>query len=198
MTYINYIVEGQTDVPVAERLIRRVGLYPVEFMVAEGKARLDQVLRERSLRGNVLVLRDLDNDAECAPTLIEKLVPYEIPKGICLRIPIKSVESWLLADVEGFSQAFSVHLKSHVVKPDESDNPKRDLINQCRRSKSRKVRDQMTQLSANGLRPGPVYTLRVIEFAQTIWDPERAAGHSPSLARALVAIDQLATDGLWI
>lgn len=191
------MVEGQTDVPVAERLIQRVGLDPVEFMVAEGKARLDRVLRERSLWGNVLVLRDLDNDAECAPTLIGELIPYEIPKGICLRIPVKSVESWLLADVEGFSQAFAVHLKSHEVKPDESDNPKRDLINQCRRSKSSTVREQMTQLSTNGLRPGPAYTLRVMEFAQTVWDPKRAAKRSPSLARALVAIDQLAADGVW-
>ena len=198
MTYIYYIVEGQTDVPVAERLIRRVNLDPVPLMVGRGKTRLDQVLREGSLRGNVLVLRDLDNDAECAPTLIRELVPHEIPKGICLRIPIKSVESWLLADVEGFSQAFAVHLKSHEIKPDESENPKRDLINQCRRSKSRTVREKMTQLSANGLRPGPVYTLRVMEFAQTVWDPERAAKRSPSLARALAAIDQMATDGVWI
>ena len=191
------MVEGQTDVPVAERLIRRVGLDPVEFMVAGGKARLDQVLRERSLRGNVLVLRDLDNDAECAPTLIRALVPHEIPKGICLRIPVKSIESWLLADVEGFSQEFSVHLKSHEVKPDESENPKRDLINQCLRSKRRTVREQMTQLSTNGLRPGPAYTLRVMEFARTVWDPERAAKRSPSLERALVTIDRLTTDGVW-
>lgn len=197
MTYINYIVEGQTDVPVAEQLIQRVDLDPMPLIVAKGKAKLDQVLRERSLRGNVLVLRDLDNDAECAPTLIRELIPHEIPKGICLRIPIKSVESWLLADVEGFSQEFSVHLKSHEVKPDESDNPKRDLINQCLRSKSRTVRNQMTQLSENGLRPGPAYTLRVMEFARTVWDPERAAKRSPSLARALVTIDQLVADGVW-
>lgn len=191
------MVEGETDVPVAEHLIRRVDLDPMQLMVGKGKARLDRVLREGSLRGNVLVLRDLDNDAECAPTLIRELVPYEIPKGICLRIPIKSVESWLLADVEGFSREFAVHLKSHEVKPDESDNPKRDFINQCRRSKSRTVREQMTQLSANGPRPGPVYKLRVMEFARTVWDPERAAKRSPSLARALAAIDQLATDGVW-
>lgn len=192
------MVEGETDVPVAERLIQRVDLEPVQLMVARGKARLDQVLEKGSLHGNILVLRDLDNDAECAPTLIRELLPYKVPKGMCLRIPIKSVESWLLADVEGFSQEFSVYLKSHEIKPDESDNPKRDFINQCRRSRSRKVRDQMAQLSAGGLRVGPAYTLRVIEFARTVWDPERAAERSPSLARALVAIDRLAAAGVWI
>ena len=197
MTYVNYVVEGETDVPVAERLIRRVGLEPINLMVGNGKAKVDKLLAERTFYGNVLVLRDLDKDAECAPTLIKSLLPYPTPSGLCLRIPVRAIESWLLADVEGFSKEFAVHLKSHEVKPDESDDPKRDLVNHCHRSKSREVRKQMTDLSTMGGQTGPGYVTRIVDFARVGWDPERAAGRSPSLKRALDAIDRLTAAGYW-
>lgn len=197
MTYVEYAVEGETDVPVAERLISRVGLEPINLMVGNGKAKVDKLLAERTFYGNVLVLRDLDRDAECAPTLIKKLLPYPTPSGLCLRIPVRSVECWLLADVEGFSKEFSVHLKSQEIKPDKSDDPKRDLINHCRRSKSPEVRNDMINVSARSGLTGPGYVTRIIDFARTGWDPERAAGRSPSLARALDAIDRLTAAGYW-
>lgn len=197
MNIIKYMVEGPTDVPVAERLISRVNLQPSRLIVGLGKTKIDAVLSEGSLRGNILILRDLDKDAECAPTLINQLLPFEVPQGLCLRIPVRAIESWLLADVERFSKEFAVHLKSHEIKPDESDDPKRDLINHCRRSKSSEVRKQMTDLSTMGGQTGPGYVKRIIDFALTGWDPERAAGRSPSLARALDAIDRLTARGYW-
>lgn len=196
MTYIEYVVEGETDVPVAERLIRRVGLEPIRLIVGNGKAKVDKVLAEQTLYGNVLVLRDLDN-AECAPTLIEELLPHSAPSGLCLRIPVRSIESWLLADVKGFAKEFAVHLKAHEIKPDESDNPKRDLINHCRRSKKRTIIEDMIQARARHVTTGPRYVTRIVEFARTRWDPERAAERSPSLKRALDAIDRLTAEGYW-
>ena len=196
MTYVNYVVEGETDVPVAECLIRRVGLEPINLMVGNGKAKVDKLLAERTFYGNVLVLRDLDKDAECAPTLIKSLLPYPMPSGLCLRIPVRSIEGWLLADVEGFSKEFAVHLKSHEIKPDESDDPKRDLINYCQRSKNREVKNDMINLSRGG-QTGSGYVTRIVDFVWVGWDPERAAGRSPSLARALAAIDRLREAGYW-
>lgn len=191
------MVEGETDVPVAERLIRRVGLEPINLIVGNGKAKVDKVLAERTLYGNVLVLRDLDQDAKCAPTLIEELLPHSAPSGLCLRVPVRSVEGWLLADVEGFSKEFAVHLKAHEIKPDESDNPKRDLINHCRRSRERTIIEDMTRTHARHTVTGPRYVTRIIEFARTGWDPDRAAERSPSLKRALDAIDRLTAEGYW-
>lgn len=103
----------------------------------------------------------------------------------------------MLADVDGFSKEFAVYLKSHEIKPDESDNPKRDLINHCRRSKSPEIRNDIINLSARSGLTGPGYVTRIIDFARTGWDPERAAVRSPSLARALDAIDRLTGAGYW-
>ena len=194
MKFIRYLVEGAIDEPVAERIIQRSGLEPVKFMEGKGKSTIDKMLRQLTWQGNFLVLRDLDNN-ECAPSLLHSLVPHGTPDGLCLRIPVRQVESWLLADVDGFSQTFEVCLKAHTIKPDESDNSKRDLINHCRGSKSRKVR--MGMVPKKGAQTGSQYTTLIRQFAQTGWDPERAAGRSPSLKRALDAMDRLTADGIW-
>ncbi len=195
MTIIQYLVEGVTDEPVAERLIQRTGLEPVKFMEGKGKSLVDKVLKQLTWPGNFLVLRDLDNDAECAPALLHKLLPPKRSDGLCLRIPVHQVESWLLADVDGFSQTFEVHLKAHLINPDESENSKRDLINHCRRSKNRNVK--LGMVPDKGAQTGPQYTTLLRQFAQKNWCPERAAKRSPSLKQALAAIDRLTAEGIW-
>lgn len=195
MKIIQYLVEGVTDEPVAERLIQRTGLKPVKFMEGKGKSLVDKVLKQLTWQGNFLVLRDLDNDEECAPALLHKLLPPKRSDGLCLRIPVRQVESWLLADVDGFSQTFGVRLKKHLIKPDESDNSKRDLINHCCDSENRNVRKGM--VPEKGAQTGPQYTTLLRQFAQKGWCPERAAERSPSLKRALDAIDRLTAEGIW-
>ena len=195
MKFIQYMVEGKTDEPVAERLIQRTGLQPVRFIVGNGKSTVDKALNKPSWQGNLLVLRDLDHDAKCAPSLLQNLLPPKPPRGLCLRIAVRQIESWLLADVAGFSLAFDVNLKTHQIKPDESDNPKQDLINYCRRSKSRTVRWGMVPKKSG--RTGPQYTTLIRRFARTGWNPDLAAKRSPSLARALAAIDRLTAEGIW-
>ena len=195
MNIIQYMVEGETDEPVAERLIQRTGLQPIPFIIGNGKSTVDKALNKPSWQGNLLVLRDLDHDKECAPSLLRNLLPPKPPLGLCLRIPVRQIESWLLADVVGFTQAFEVNLKAHQINPDESDNPKRDLINYCRRSKNRNVR--LGMVPAKRSRIGPQYSTLISQFAQTGWDPDRAAERSPSLKRALAAIDRLTAEGIW-
>lgn len=195
MSTVRYIVEGATDRSAAIRLIQRSGLKPQVARVGGGKASVNRALKEQTLRGNFLIMRDLDHDAECAPTLVGELLPHGPPQGVCLRIPVRQVESWLLADVEGFSSEFAVNLKPHTIKPDELRNPKQYLVNLCRRSKKARVRKDMTPLPGAGI--GPRYAKRIIRFAETVWEPERAAKRSPSLKRALAAIDRLTAEGIW-
>ena len=69
MTVVYYAVEGETDIPVAERLIRLAGLAPRPTRVAGGKSQLDAripALNRSGVALNWLILRDLDHDAPCA------------------------------------------------------------------------------------------------------------------------------------
>lgn len=197
MSTVRYIVEGITDRPVAIRLIQRSGLEPQVARVGGGKASINRALKEQTLRGNLLVMRDLDHDAECAPALVGELLPYGPPRGLCLRIPVRQVESWMLADIEGFASEFAVNIKAHTINPDELDNPKQYIVNLCRRSKNAQVRRDIIPLQGGSARFGPRYAKRIIRFAEKVWDPERAAGRSPSLARALAAMDRLTAEGIW-
>ena len=112
MTVVYYAVEGETDIPVAERLIRLVGLYPRATRVAGGKSHLDARIPALNRSGralNWLILRDLDRDAPCASELIDDLLHGRgLAPRVSLRIPVRAMESWMLADREGFTGEFGV------------------------------------------------------------------------------------------
>ena len=42
MTVVYFAVEGETDVPIAERMLRLIGVEPVRTLVAGGKSKLDR------------------------------------------------------------------------------------------------------------------------------------------------------------
>src|SRR5579883_841622 len=105
---ITIAVEGQTDVPVARRLIAYVGGEVGPIHVTRGKARLDGQLAgydRAAAFAPWFVLRDLNGDAPCAGVLKQRLLPASAA-GMCLRIPVRSVEAWLLADRERVAAYF--------------------------------------------------------------------------------------------
>lgn len=188
MTFVRLAVEGPTDVPVAERILRDVDLQPTEPIITRGKTRLDALipaLNGAATGTNWLILRDLDHDAHCPPALIPQLLAGRSRRPrLSLRIPVRAIESWLLADAEAFGSAFSIPGKHIPERPDELDHPKRSLINACRRSRRHDVRRAMIPRPRSGRQVGPQYTSQIVQFTVTQWDPVRAATRSPSLARA--------------
>lgn len=77
MTVVYYAVEGETDVPIAEKLIRLVGPAPIPIRAAGGKSKLDTRIPELNRSGtalNWLILRDLDHDSPCASALIDRIL----------------------------------------------------------------------------------------------------------------------------
>ncbi len=192
MTAVRVAVEGQTDVPIAERILRLVGREPFEPIEAGGKTKLDPKipgLNRSAVRMSWLILRDLDHDAPCASALVRHLLAgEEIAPGLHLRIVVRASESWLLADDAGFADEFSVARKHLPDHPDSREDPKRDLVAACGRSRRQDIRRAMTPRPGSGREVGPEYTSRVIAFAATRWDPERASCRSPSLARTIAAL----------
>lgn len=201
MRTVYFAVEGRTDAPVAQRLIRLVGFRPQEAIVAGGKSRLDPripALNRSGVQINWLILRDLDHDAPCASQLIGGLLreSRRMPR-VALRSPIRAMESWLPADGDGFAREFSVSRHRVPDDPDHLDNPKRSVVNLCGTSRKSEIRAAMLPRTGSRRQVGPAYTDRISTFARGLWSPERALERSPSLRRTIAALRRLVDEGIW-
>lgn len=201
MIPVRFAVEGWTDVPVARRLIEVAGREPMgRYVVAHGKAplnaRIPAILRSAGSL-DWLVLRDLDHDAPCASALVERFLPSRRPRRLQLRVAVRAMESWLLADHLGFAEEFVILPNYLPARPDNLDDPKQHVVDLCRRSQSKGVRAAMTPDPGSGRRTGEEYATRIGTFARQRWDPVRAAERSPSLSRTLVALKRSPEEGGW-
>jgi hypothetical protein len=182
---ITLAVEGITDAAVAKRLLQEAGLEVGPEYIKRGKHALDARLRGYNSAARFscwLVLRDLNHDAHCAPELRRELLPTPEPR-MYLHIPIRSVETWLLADAESLSQFLSVALSKIPKDPEDESDPKRALVDLGRRSRKKVVREALVPAAGTTAKVGPGYSALLIEFATLTWRPEVAARRSRSLAR---------------
>jgi hypothetical protein len=133
------------------------------------------------------VLRDLDFDSACPGQLCQQLVSRK-SANLLLRIPVRSIESWLLADGDSLAAYLRISKSLVPANPEELDHPKRDLVNLARRSRSRRVREAMVPSEGMTIPVGPAYTDSIIEFVAEQWDPQRACQTSASLRRCFKAL----------
>lgn len=196
---IAYCGEGRTDAAVARRLIEAVGAVPgTDYLTARrrrGKDALDGRLRGFNILARsvpVLVLRDLDRDAACAGKLVAALLP-ERESLLLLRVAVRSVESWLMADREALAGAMHIRASALPQHPEEEQDPKRLLAHLLRDCRDRTLRRRLGLDGRVGLQPQLV-AAELSDFAANRWDPARAAasGRAPSLARSLARLRGLA------
>ncbi len=181
--YVTLAVEGDLDERVAIRLVGEAG---GAGSLVHGK-RGKPWLRERiggylnaARHSRWLVLVDLDDDT-CPPELRVDWGVADAPLGLCFRVAVRSVESWLLADRERLARFLGTARSRIPTRPDEADDPKQSLINAARRSRSGRIRDAI--VPRPGARVGPLYTSTLSQFVDELWNPTEAAEASPSLAR---------------
>jgi hypothetical protein len=193
-TPVNLLVEGFIDEVVMHRLMAHMQLEPGTIYGQHGKANLLQNLskyNQAACHYPWVVVVDLDQDAECAPAYVTELLPTPAPQ-MCLRVAVRAVEAWLLADPERLA-AF-LHIPRHRVPtlPDAEADPKATLVSLARRSRSRTIHRDMVPRRGSGARVGPGYAGRIVEFVTThtsySWRPAIAAEHSDSLRRCLDAL----------
>jgi hypothetical protein len=134
-----------------------------------------------------IVLTDLDR-SPCPPALIDDWLQSPRHSNLLLRIAVHEVESWLLADHEGMSGFFKTSKDLMAITPDEIPDPKAFLINLARRS-FRELRNDIVPREDGTSRQGPNYNGRMCEFVEIHWSFKRAMRRSPSLARAVRAIE---------
>lgn len=189
-------VEGDTDVPVIQRLLALFEMQLGDVFGLNGKDRLDASIRAYNNTARFspwLVLRDLNADAPCPSELLRVLLPRPAPL-MCMRLAVRASEAWLIADRHRMSDYLSVPLSRIPDNPDSSVNPEQLLVDLARRSRRSAVRDDMVPYPGTSARVGPGYTARVIEFAVSRWRPRVAAECSWSLARSIAAVGRWYAD----
>lgn len=189
-------VEGLVDQVVLQRILLDLGIPCGEFYVKNGKRQLLSRLPNYNLSARHLtwvILLDLDDSAECAPAYVRSLLPNQ-ERGMHLRIAVRAVEAWLLADAERLAAFLGIPVSMIPANPDMETDPKATIINLARRSRRRDVREGMVPPPRSGRREGPAYRAYITEFLASgpqAWRPRVASQHSTSLSHCLAALDAL-------
>ena len=187
-------VEGDVDEAVARRILEYVDL--PHYLLASppnGKAKLLENMpkyNEAAKWNRWFVLVDLDQKPECAPDLIQTVLPKP-SKGMRFRVAVRAMEAWLLADTDHLSDFLHVPQTKFPANPDAELNPKVSLVNLARHSTREEIRKDMVPREGSGGSVGPGYTDRLREFVITRWRPEAAVERSDSLRRCIAALQTL-------
>ncbi len=182
---ITLAVEGPTDEAVARRLLDEADIETGPVYLRNGKHSLDPRLDAYNRAARVsrwLVLRDLDDDAPCAPALTARLLPRPSP-GMRLQIAVHAVEAWLMGDAESLSAFLGVRPAKIPSRPEAIVDPKRVLIDIARESRRRTVREEFAPPPGSRVRVGPGYAAALIAYAGEQWRPAVAAAKWASLER---------------
>jgi len=126
-------------------------------------------------------LADLEQ-SECAPALLARELPQKSP-GFHLRLAVRMLESWLMADRQSLASFLRVSVATIPVNPDAEVHPKRKLIDIARKSTSRAIRDALVP-GDSGAIVGPEYVATMSDFIRLHWQAANARQVSPSLERA--------------
>ena len=190
---ISAAVEGEVDEAVARKLVCHVG---GRLGTVYGKGGKPSVLKNLKGYDNAgrrspwFVLVDLDRDRDCAPLARAKWLPRPASR-LCFRIAVREVEAWVMADAETLAGYLGVARKKVPADTESLDFPKTALVNLARRSRRKRIREDMVPRHGSGRQAGPAYVSRLIEYVDTTWRPDVAARHADSLQRAIACLRRL-------
>ena len=192
--FINALVEGIMDEAAAQRIIAATGH---KFGICYGK-RGCAYIRKRVSGFNAaatavpyLTLVDhMDTELSCPPEVVSRWVPHRRPLML-LRVVVRELESWLLADRQNLAEFLKVSLARIPRHPEGIEDPKRTLINAARRSRSPRMRDALVPKEGSTAQVGPLYASEMIRFIHQHWNIDAARGQSPSMDRCLRRLQEL-------
>ena len=141
--------------------------------------------------GCYFVLADLDNEYECAPSLINGWLPDVQSNQLLFRVAVHEIESWLLADKENFAEFFSISKNLVPLKPDNEIDPKHIIISLAKRSRKREIREAIVPID-DYASIGPEYNTKLQSFVQDFWNIDSARKNSPSLDKAIKSLEHIA------
>lgn len=139
----------------------------------------------------VLLLTDLDQK-ECAPSLLNDWYRrLDRPQNLLLRVAVREVEAWLLADREALSDFLRISARHLPAQPELLNDPKEELLRAALRAPKRIREDLVARHNALASQ-GIGYNRLLAGFVESRWSPERASAVSSSLAKTRERISELA------
>lgn len=189
---VNIAVEGDLDEVVLSRLLESIGIGVATVYGKRGKGSLRKNVsryNQAARHSPWVVLADLNSDAECAPLLVDSWLSERHP-NLQLRIAVRAVEAWLLADGNALARFLGVPQARIPAQPENEANPKAALISVARRSRRKTTREDIVPPPMSTARQGPAYTSRLIDFAMRYWNPKRAAARAPGLRRTMDSLSR--------
>ncbi|MDD9954827.1 MAG: hypothetical protein OXP68_01255 [Anaerolineaceae bacterium] len=192
-------MEGLVDLAVITRVLQSVSIHQNQIRrrtSSGGKSRILQKLHgynQAAKFADWLILLDLDQDDECAPGYLRSVLPAP-STGMMLRIPVREIETWLLADQEKMANFLGINSANFPDNPESLNDPKGfliDLVNRKCPQRYRQLRKDLLPVPESAKVVGPYYPDRIASFAEKHWRAEVAAERSDSLARCIRALEEL-------
>jgi hypothetical protein len=185
-------VEDELSGAVMSRLIAFSGRnFKINQVVnTHGNVRLKNGMTKFRAASRVLphiVLTDLDR-YPCPPILINDWNANQLPPQLLFRIAVREVEAWLMADKAGIAEFLHIDVSRVPKAPEAEEDPKRTLINLARKSRKRRLSQEIVPDTGSSAKIGPLYNSHFINFVNTRWDIEQACLCAPSLNRTLSRI----------
>jgi hypothetical protein len=141
----------------------------------------------------IVAIADRDSVRKCPIEMISSwLGGADRHPNLVVRMAEMEAESWIMADRESIASFLDIPLNRVPQFPDSLIDPKQELINIARLSRTKSVREQMCPAPGSKSVVGPAYNSVVEHFIRSAWRPTRALGNSPSLRRAELRIRELA------
>ena len=190
--FAQVIVEGETDEPVINALMRAAGWVNGEFAFtrANGKGVIDRDIKEYWEAARFIphvIFRDLDCDEGGCPVAVRSMLSSKTPgesPDLLIRIVDQCIESWILADRQGVAEFCERPIAS--VRPYDS-RPKDHLLRLFQKAQ---FKDAVLR-EGGKLAFGPAYKGHLQNLMTQYWSIERAATESDSLRRALKRLTDL-------
>ncbi len=187
-------VEGISDEGAVRSILREFGLTVSLVQGKGGKSALLKKLPSYNQAAKFMpwfVLVDLDRVDGCVVASAREWLP--VPADLMVfRVAVAELESWLLADRDAIADFLGVSVSRIPRNPDSLPDPKQEIINLARKSRRRDIREGLVPRPNSGTSVGPTYASDIREFGLRLWRPKVAADESPSLARCLQRVEQLA------
>jgi hypothetical protein len=134
-----------------------------------------------------LLLTDLDI-AACAPQLIQEWFGSSLHPNFLLRVAVREVETWLLADAANIA-VFLRLTPNHIPASVETvANPKEEIVRLAGISTDSEVQQNLVPRPGSTAKTGRLFNRSLIGYVRDLWDIDAAAANADSLARALRAL----------
>jgi len=131
-----------------------------------------------------------DQDRGCPPDKIASWMSQGCHPNMIFRIAVMEVESWVMAHRDAFAKFLSIPLSRIPQNTDSVADPKQLLISLARRSRSRKLKEDLVPPKGATSKQGPNYNNCLAQFVMDRWDVHTARSRSESLDRAFAHLQR--------